>query len=170
MTGNTIRFRYLAILFAWLICIASCGTNQSKREAAPAITAGGDEAAIRASLEEWFDRLKEGDMTVMYENEFSYYKLDNPLSKYLELDKIKKYPYGTLKAMDIDSVKLMGDSALVYLRVTRYSNAGGGQWHPYRNTVYRSQGRWIKPAISRCNEERDYLEQKRIYDSVTAGE
>ena len=36
--------------------------------------------------------------------------------------------------------------------------------------MYNFQGKWIKPYLSLASLEREYLEQRRIYDSAAAAE
>jgi hypothetical protein len=129
-----------------------------------------DEAAIRASLTELFERIKEGDKTVLYENEFGNYRDTTTLSEYMELKKVKDYKYDTLKEIEIDSVEIIGDSAAAYVKIIYKSMAEKDLVRPYKLAVYRDRGKWIKPYQSKWSEEKYYREQKRIYDSVTAGE
>jgi len=129
-----------------------------------------EDAAIRASLSELFDRIKEGDKTVLYENELDYYKDTVSLSAYMDLKKVKDYKYDTLKGIEIDSTSIMGDSAWAYVKIIYQSAEGVEHPHPYRLTVYNFNGNWVKPYQSRWADEKYYLEQKRIYDSVTAGQ
>jgi hypothetical protein len=168
--GEKMKIHNFIIILVALGFLFGCGKEAPSRKPVEKTSFTGDAAAIEASLKELFDRTKEGDKTVLYENEFSYYKLDYSISQYMELDMVRKYKYDTLKGIEVDSVDLMGDSARVKVRVIYQSENGGEKEVPYKTTMYRSQGQWIKPYMSRWDGEKDYLEQKRIYDSVTAGQ
>lgn len=166
----------ILIIAAVLLLVAGCTGEQQrqKKVALPAATQAKpldpDEAAIRASLTELFGRIKEGDKTVLYENEFSYFKDTVSLSTYMELRKVKEYKYDTLKGIEVDSTTIMGDSAWAYVRIIYESSEGEEHPRPYRLNIYRSRGNWIKPYQSKWADEKDYLEQRRIYDSLTAGQ
>jgi hypothetical protein len=169
------EYRITWILFLFVVIIG-CSSEQKeagKMEPSSSKTIqpiNGDDAAIRAVLTEMFDRLREGDKTVLYENEFTYYLDENPLSAYYEYKRVKEYKYDTLKGIEIDSTAIMGESAWAYVKVIYESYDGGETLRPYKLALYRSRGRWVKPYQSKYAEEKDYLEQKRIYDSVTAGQ
>jgi hypothetical protein len=115
-----------------------------------------DEDAIRNTLTELIVRTKEGDKTVMYENEFEYYRLQHSLDEYYELDRVRLYKYDTLKSIEIDSVDLMGDSAEAYIKIVYESVLGGETKRPYSIMVYRSGGRWIKPYQSNIRDELEF--------------
>jgi hypothetical protein len=162
----------LIFLLLLLVLLIGCGTSQqtSKEPTVSKEPANADEAALRASLTESFDRIKEGDKTVMYENELSYYHLDVSLSQYLELKAVRGYGADSLMGIEIDSISFSGDSARVHSRIKFESADGSIKEQPANIKMYRDAGRWVRPYISRWDKEVDYLEQKRVYDSVTAGE
>lgn len=168
-------FRLLTIL-GLLIMATSCsqqGEKTTKTAAAPSSTSDSinpAEIPIRNALMEFFGRLKEGDKTVMYENEFTYYQLEYPLGKYYELDRVKNYKYDTLKGIEIDSVKIMQDSAGVYFRVLYQNLLGEEKQRKYYRIMYYTRDRWILPYQSRIKDELEFRQRKREYDSVTAGQ
>ncbi len=166
--------RLIPIAITILIFAGCSGKQSGEKKVETAATTQSkiispEEAAVRASLIELFDRIKEGDKTVLYENEFSYLKDTISLSAYLELKRVRDYKYDTLKGIEIDSISITGDSARAYIRINYQSQEGVEHSKPYRLGLYRSGINWIKPYLSRWAEERDYLEQRRIYDSLTAG-
>ena len=115
-------------------------------------------------------RIKEGDKTVMYENELSYYHLEVSLSQYLELKAVRGYGADSLIGIEIDSISFFGDSARVHSRIKFESADGSIKEQPANIRMYRDAGRWVRPYLSMWDKELDYLEQKRVYDSVTAGQ
>ena len=159
-------------LFIFLVSFILFGCADKKTTGEPSSAAPGnaDEAAIRKTLTEAFARLHEGDKTVIYENEFSYYKIDNPLSKFLELDAVKKMSADTIPGLEIDSVTLYGDSAVAHIRVKINSVDGSTKEKPANLKMYRDHGKWIRPFFSRWPQEQEYLEAKKAYDSATDGQ
>lgn len=168
-------FRLLTIL-SLLILMSACseqGGETAKTEVAA--SKGSDsinpaEIPIREALTEFFGRLKEGDKTVMYENEFTYYQLEYPLGKYYELDRVKNYKYDTLKGIAIDSVKIMQDSAAVYFSIIYQNLLGEENQRKYYRIMYYTRDRWILPYLSRIKDELEFRQRKREYDSATSGQ
>jgi hypothetical protein len=155
-----------------LFLLFGCSEKVEKKEAVTQHDSNMDpqEAALRAMVIESFDRVKEGDKTVLYENEFTYLKDTMTLSAYLESRYVKGYNDDSLRSVTVDSVKLMGDSARAYIRLIYETLDGRENERAMPLRLYYSQGRWIKPYLSKYDEELDYLEQRRIYDSVTSGQ
>lgn len=159
----------LFVLVLCAILLVACGSEQKQTEIKKdVISDNPDEAEIRAMIGEYFDRVREGDKTVLYENEFTYYTDDKSLDDYMALSRVLDYKYDTLGGIMVDSIIVMDDSAFIWLKVTYNSADGSQNERPYRLPAYRSQGRWIRPYMSRAKEEAEYLELKHIYDSVTA--
>ncbi len=125
-----------------------------------------DDAAIRHTLNEFIRRTKEGDKTVLYENEFDYYKLEVTLSDYYELDRVKLYKYDTLKSIEVDSIKLMENSAKAYVRITYESILGGETERSYSVMVYRSGDHWIKPYQSNFTAEKEFRDLNAPLDEM----
>jgi hypothetical protein len=165
---------YSLIIFAFcasLLCGCGSETEKTKPDAKKEIISdNSDEAEIQAMITNYFDRVKEGDKTVLYENEFSYYTDEKSLDEYMELSKVLDYKYDTLGGVFVDSIRIMKDSAWVWVKVVYNSADGSTKERPYRLKAYRNRGRWIRPYLSHWDDEFDYLEQIRIYDSVTAAE
>lgn len=164
----------LITIFALLILMSACseqGEKTTKTAATPSSTSDSinpAEIPIREALTEFFGRLKEGDKTVMYENEFTYYQLEYPLGKYYELDRVKNYKYDTLKGIAIDSVKIMQDSAAVYFAIIYQNLLGEEKQRKYYRILYYTRDRWILPYQSRIKDELEFRQRKREYDSATA--
>lgn len=160
-------------LFSLIFCMAlffSCAGDHEVDIKTEADIEKDDETLIRTALVELIDRVKEGDKTVLYENEFGYFTDSVSLSEYMEVRRVLEYKYDTLSGILIDSVHLMGDSAMVNVRVTYESAAGGEFERPYAFKMYRYGDRWIKPYLSRYEIELEYLERVRAYDSAVAAE
>lgn len=163
------------ILAVVLLLAAGCGTEQksdSKTEiskAAETAGASNDRERIRQALTEMIDRVKEGDKTVLYENEFTYFTDSVSLSAYMEIPRVIDYAYDTLHGIAVDTIKLMDDSALVMARII-YRSVGGGEIERiYPIKVYRSGERWIKPYLSNYMREAEYLEAVKAYREAVGG-
>lgn len=170
---------FRSLLFIGLIAIlVGCGTEKSKESektdesATPSgeVSALSEEDKLKASMTELIERTAEGDKMAMYEHEFSYYTDITSLSDYMKLHRVINYKYDTLRTITFNSVTILGDSALVDANVIYESKAGGELIKTYQFTMYNFQGKWIKPYMSKIRLEREYLEQRRIYDSSAAAE
>jgi len=165
------EFKVLIFLTVLMILIG-CGaekTDQSPKTAATD-TALTDENKIRAALTELIERVMEGDKNVLYENEFSYYTDETSLSDYMKLARVINYAYDTLRGIEIDSINIMGDSALVDTRITYESKAGGEFTKEYKIMMYNFDGKWVKPYMSRADAALEYLKSRRAYDSAVAAQ
>lgn len=166
----------LITILALLILMSACseqGGESAKTEVGASKVSDSinpAEIPIRNALTEFFGRLREGDKTVMYENELTYYRLEYPLGKYYELDRVKNYRYDTLKGIEIDSVKIMQDSAAVYFRIIYQNLLGEEKQRKYYRIMYYTRDRWILPYQSRIKDELEFRQRKREYDSATAGQ
>ncbi len=162
----------VCLLIALMAILYGCGGEKEKE---PAETSGGvaemsEEDKVKVSMTELIERMVEGDKTVLYEHEFNYYTDDISLSDYMKISWVKDYAYDTLRGIEYDSVKIIGDSAIVDAKIIYESKAGGEKKKAYRFTMYNYNGKWIKPYQSKFNEEMEYLESKRAYDSAAAAE
>lgn len=173
---------FKSLLFIAVIAILiGCGADQPKDAEKPdesteqtkpsgEVTALTEEDKLKAAMTELIERMIEGDKMVLYENEFSYYTDETSLSEYMTLHKVIDYAYDTLRGITYNSVKIMGDSAVVSANIIYESKAGGELSKTYSFKMYNFLGKWIKPYLSQIRLERDYLEQRRIYDSTVAAE
>jgi PBP1b-binding outer membrane lipoprotein LpoB len=159
---------------AILIVLAGCsgqdkGGTAGEKNAADSLAASPqDKSAIEAALTEYIDRVKEGDMTVLYENEFSYYRAENSLSQYMENKRVSEYKYDTLSGVVINDIKIRGDTATLMIKVTYQSVSGESKERPYSITMYRDMGRWIRPYLSQVRLEREYLDEVKAYKEAVS--
>jgi hypothetical protein len=131
-----------------------------------------EEEKIEAAMTTFMERLWEGDKSVLYENEFSYYKAQNSLSEYMELYRVYEYIYDTIRGIEFDSVQLMGESAKVWARVVYESFSGSGRSEQeYDFFMYNFENRWIKPYMSVAGSqlEIEYLENLDRYNEESEG-
>jgi len=149
----------------------ACSENQENESTVETpVARNSDEVAITEMIHEYFDRVMEGDKTVLYENEFTYYTDEISLDDYMELNKVLDYKYDTLAGVTLDSIQMMNDSARLWIKVHYAGMAGDDREMPYVIKAYRSRGGWIRPYLSRWDNEAEYLEMIRQYDSAVAAE
>ncbi|MCP4706375.1 MAG: hypothetical protein GY865_17390 [candidate division Zixibacteria bacterium] len=129
-----------------------------------------EEDDLKASMTELIERMVEGDKSVLYEHEFSYYTEETSYSDYMKLHRVIDYNYDTLRGITYNSVDLMGDSALVSANIIYESITGDEIIRTYQFKMYYFNGKWIKPYMSNIRLEQEYMEQRRIYDSSAAAE
>ena len=168
------EFRSL-LLIGIIACFIGCGSDEPKdtevtEEPADTFAEMTEEDKLKASMTELIERMIEGDKSVLYENEFSYYTDETSFSDYMKIHRVIDYAYDTLSGITYNSVNIMGDSALVDANIIYESKAGGEIVRTYKFKMYNFNGKWIKPYLSKIRLERDYLEQRRIYDSTVAAE
>lgn len=179
-------YKYIILLLP-MILILSCGdrqTGDTRTETEDATVELNpqqqipreemtEEQRLKADLTNMMDRLAEGDKTALYENEFSYYRIETPLSEYWKQEGVYAYKYDTLRGIEFDSVKIMGDSARVWARIIYDSKAGTGRIERNQEFwMYNYTGdHWIKPYLSYTGsmQEKEYLENLRRYQE-DAGE
>ncbi len=161
------RFYKLILMAVLAVVLIGCSTEQTK----PLGDTSGlsydpveAEKEIRANLLDFFKRIREGDKTVMFEQEFDYYHVNWTLDDYYGFAQVSQYVYDTLKGIDIDSVRLFEDSAKVYIKIVYESDLGGETRMPYAPTMYRSGDRWHKPSMSNTKEEWEFREVYRDYE------
>ncbi len=167
------HYRFFILLICFLLTV-SCGNEQSgeaeaetgetkTNEMKTGETVSSDREQIKAMLAELIDRVKEGDKNILYEYEFDYFKDSISLSEYMEIKRVIDYKYDTLAGIEVDSITLMGDSALVIARVIYKSDVQGTIERAYPLKVYHYQGRWVRPYLSRYDQELEYQERVRAY-------
>lgn len=154
----------LLLILAMVLLIWGCGSDKpgvrtgddSDSTEDVSVAKLSDEEAITAMLVEMIDRVKEGDKTVLYEMEFSYYTDSVSLSEYMEIPRVLEYKYDTLSGIVVDSVNMMDDSAIALVTI-KYESLGGGQTErQYPLTVYKIDDRWVRPYLSKYAREIEY--------------
>lgn len=154
-----------------LVLFWGCSDNQQTETTVDKSSVESDaQAEIRAMINEYFERVTEGDKTVLYENEFTYYTDGISLGEYMEFRQVLDYKYDTLSGVIVDSIEVMGDSARLRVRIVYIGAEGDEKERPYVLKAYRTGDRWVRPYLSHWKDEAEYLELIRIYDSAAAAE
>ena len=164
-----------------ILCISlltSCGSENGSEDVAQdssaiAGQAGGtsEEKMIAKKLNETIMRLKYGDKSALYENEFEYFTDEVNFDEYLEKAEIRWAQADTITFLEIKNVELFDrDSAIVDLTVHFEGPTGKKSYLDDRIVVYYHKGRWIKPTVTVLHMQLDYQEKIRVADSAAAAE
>lgn len=155
---------------ACMILIAGCSSQVETETTQETEVPSADEAAIKAVLIEYIERVREGDKTVLYENELSYYVDEISMSEYMEIPRVRDYRYDSLSHVVVDSIEVLGDSAIAQIRIFYESAAEEPVEHPYTTKLYRSGDRWVRPYQSRWANEAEYLQRVKEYQEAVEAE
>lgn len=165
-------YRMLSVFILFLLLIG-CGNQETTKKPGSQSTAAeesGDEATIRALMIEYIDRTKEGDKTVLYENEFPYYKDLISLTEYMEYRFVRDYPYESLSSVQVDSLRILGDSALVWIQVSYDISNPDKRMQPYTVKVYHSNGKWLRPYLSHYDKQLENDAEIKAYEEAVKRE
>lgn len=154
MRISDIRRLFVVLLAAAAITVAGCGgeggdSDVATDEPAPA---GADSLTFEEELElqmnAVLDRLRYGDKSGLWENEFEYLREEHTFDKYLTERHVAWAEADTLKYLEIEDLKRFGDDSAVAEVVVHFENKGNETLREDTLTVYYHNGRWIKPTIS----------------------
>lgn len=159
---NIMKVNYLFGVAAIAALMIACAQKDSAKSSR-GFVAGSDEEQVRHDIIEFFERMREGDKTVLYEHEHEYYKVEHSLNEYYTFEQIMVYQYDTMKAITVDSVSITADTAIAYIRIQYELRSGGETTQGYPVRMYREGGRWIKPSLS-------YYKLQAEYEAFKAGE
>jgi len=159
-----------------------CGGDQSAEQAGvddATVSDAPDEPVtladtIELALNEALRRVKYGDKSNLYENEFDYLKDQMGYDKYLTLGPVRYAEADSLSWVDVVSVDLYDtgeyDSAWIDVVVNFEGPLGDKHSLEDRIVVYRHNGRWIKPTASVISQQIDYDRIIHEADSAAAAE
>ena len=160
--SDTSRRLLIAVLGA-LLFIWGCG-NDDGRPADTADPVESDsltiEKEIEAVLNTSLDRVRLGDKSGLWENEFEYLRERETFDKYVTRGEISYANADTLSYVEVTSVvRYPTDSALVGVVVHCEVPTGRKSTLDDDVIVYFHNGRWIKPTVS-------VISQQVMYDSI----
>ncbi len=110
-----------------------------------------------------FARVKAADYRVMYENEFPYYLDGTDMATYLGSPIFANASQDTLEGIQIDSIIVQDDSAVVFLQLEYLGPDSTYTVRPTFNMWYKMDDRWLKPSFSTVAGQKEYEEEIRIY-------
>ncbi|MFH1699076.1 MAG: hypothetical protein ABIE07_00700 [Candidatus Zixiibacteriota bacterium] len=152
------RYKRVSIFLA-VIIIAISFFSGCKEE----VPLNSTEAILFQKCEELFTRIKVGDFDAAYENEFPYLREEASLEEYLKHPRYKNYSIDTLVALQLDSIRDMTDSAFLYIQLEWLLADSSLFIQPIGLRYYYSGDEWIKPSLSRIDDQRQFEEELRVY-------
>jgi len=157
--SNASRRLLIAVLGA-LLFIWGCGNDADP----PADPVESDsltiEKEIEAVLNTPLDRLRLGDKSGLWENEFEYLHDRETFDRYVTRGEISYANADTLSYVEVTSVvRFPTDSALAGVVVHFEGPTGMKSTIEDQVIVYSQDGRWIKPTVS-------VIRQQLMYDSL----
>jgi len=167
------RFKPLAILAAIsILLLAGCGGEQDQetQKTTPDAVEGEDTAtasdgksadfrAVEAVIDETIIRLKYGDKSGLYENEFEYLRDEETFEDYLQHGEVKWANADSLDHVEVADITFYDrDSALVDAVFHFVASDGTESKSETQLMAYYHNGQWIKPYVSRIDHQLEYEE------------
>ena len=154
----------LAALIAVVVGLAGCGGGEEAETPSQAEGAADDslpfDKQIEAHLNRTIDRLRYGDRSGLWEDEFEYIHQDWTFSQYLDNRNVRFANADSLKFIEVRKVERYDmDSAVAKVTFHFEGPTGKINYVDQVFSLYYHNGRWIKPTIS------SYTQQAAI-DSV----
>ena len=155
-------------------CGKKSGSGDTGQDAAIASNAEGvlsEEKVIEEMLNEAITRLRYGDKSGLYENEFDYATDEIGFDEYLAKGEIRYAQADSITFIEVRHVKFFDhDSARVDVTVHFEGPTGKKSYLRDKIVIYHHKGRWIKPTVSIIDLQLDYEEKIRVADSAAAAE
>lgn len=130
-----------------------------------------EEKAIDEMLNEVITRVRYGDKSGLYENEFEYFIDEKSFDEYLKMGEIRAAHADTITFIEIRHIEFFDhDSASVDVTVHFEGPTGKKSSLDDKLVVYYQNGRWIKPTVTVKDLQLDYEEKIRVSDSAAAAE
>lgn len=149
------RLTGAGMLFVWLtLMLISC---QSDRSTDPA------RDLLVKKTAELFTRIKVMDYTVIYEDEFPYFREETPREDFLRNPYMQWYKADTMQAIQIDSVSLWEDTAYVHMKMEWVLADSSLKVDTIRLKWYKIDGQWYKPSLSSYDRQKEFEEELRVY-------
>ena len=122
-------------------------------------------------LNETITRLRYGDKSGLYDNEFEYAQDETTFDKYLGMTQIRIAQADTITSVEVRHVDFY-DRDSAFVDVTVHFEGPTGQKSYYRDkiVVYYHRGRWIKPTVSVIDLQVHYDDMIRVADSAAEAE
>lgn len=130
-----------------------------------------EEEIIEDMLNEVLTRLRYGDKSGLYENEFEYSNDETNFDEYLGMGQIRAAQADTITFVEVRHVNFFDhDSAIVDVTVHFEGPTDKKSFHRDKIVVYYHKGRWIKPTVSVIDLQLNYDNMIRVADSAAAAE
>jgi len=178
--GNIVNKHNLAlsvIVGAVLLSLFGCGQRQSDSTDTPAndttVVAvvdsigtdtvsqpeelSADGLAAQEVLREVLTRLKYGDKSGLYENEFEYLTDETTFDEYLELAPVKNAEADTLVSVEVVAFEPSEENSALVTYIVHFKGPTGNATELGDVIrMFKYQGRWIKPTVSNWVNQKEY--------------
>jgi len=153
---------FLLIVAGMMIVVAGCSGESQQSDTASVqeteLAAKAEPVTVRDTVElvlnEVIDRVRYGDKSGMYYNEFEYLRETMGFDEYLRLRQVHYAKTDTLKFIEVlDLLMYDHDSADVVLNVHSEGLSGIASKVRDTITVFYYHDRWIKPTASNMKEQ-----------------
>ncbi|MBU8934598.1 MAG: hypothetical protein KOO62_11420 [candidate division Zixibacteria bacterium] len=141
-----------------LVLLGCSSENETEETVSVAeSTLSPQDAELAAILNDALVRLSYEDKSGLYELEFDYFLDEYDFDHYVKRGDIMWIHMDSLDHLAVHSiVHFDDDSAHAQVEYVFNSAAGGQSRLPDKFTIYRSNGRWVKPAITTLRLQGDY--------------
>jgi uncharacterized protein YihD (DUF1040 family) len=175
---STMKLREMLLIIPCVVLIASCNSKtgsdnvaQNSNSVAGEIDEASEKKIIDSTLNATIMRLKLGDKSALYENEFEYFTDEVNFDDYLKKGEIQTAQADTITLLEMKNIDLFDhDSALVDLTVHFEGPTGQKSYLDDKIVVYYYKGRWIKPTVTTPGRQLEYEEKIRVADSAAAAD
>ena len=165
-------------LYAALLLIISVFVGCSSEEIDQADTGQADltqrekdSIQIQETLNEILARWRYGDKSVLYEQEFDYFKFEFSYDDYLDLKQVKDMDADSAWAFNVQGLEFFErDSVAVDIEVVFKGQNDSLSYDYDTYIMYPNNGRWSRPSFSAPKYQREFDEARRIADSAATAE
>jgi hypothetical protein len=148
--------------------MSACGKRVDEADSTKELT---EEEQISQMLNDAMERLSYGDKSGLYNLEFEYQRYETNFDKYLGIGMIGWANADGWDSLLVDSITYFRpESAFVYTRVYFGDRKPPDDEYEERLVIYKDNGRWIKPTVSKYAEQQEYKEIFRQADSAANAE
>ncbi len=164
------RFLFISLfVVSFTLLMSACGkrvdnASSSKKEQT-------EDEQISQMLNDAMYRLSYGDKSGLYNLEFRYQRYETNFDKYLGIGMINWANADGWDSIRVDSINYFRpESAFVYTRVYFGDRKPPDDKYEERLVIYKDNGRWIKPTVSKYGEQKRYEEIFHQADSAANAE
>jgi len=170
----SIMIRYkIFFVFLFLVCfLGGCSGSDDKSETAIETDTIGDQVDDSSLVDnvivdnDAITRIKYGDKSGLYENEFEYLIDEKPFEEYITFPQIVNAKADTIDFVEVLKYEPREDnSAIVDVIVHFLGPTGVRTDYPDMIRMYKHKGRWIKPTVSSILHQKNYEEIMRQAES-----
>lgn len=130
-----------------------------------------EEDRIEGMLNDVMDRLRYGDKSGLYDNEFEYFTDETTFDEYLGMGQVRWANADTLTFIEVRHIEFFDrDSALVDVTVHFEGPTGQKSFLREKLQIFYHRGRWIKPTVTSIDLQMAYEGMIRVADSAAAAD